>query len=152
MMSRPRSWTCARFGRRVPSARGPGLQAGVVARPASAPPSAAPTASGAAPARTIDYVAPLALTRLSRWSESARADVQLSLARDRRVDAQRVHPRVQRGDLQAEAVEEAAFVSGPRLPRHSGLLMFYDLRAGKYLESNIHSSKTVTLRASRGYV
>lgn len=34
----------------------------------------------------------------------------------------------------------------------AGLLMFYDLRAGKYLESNIHSSKTVTLRASRGYV
>ncbi|VVD03974.1 DDB1- and CUL4-associated factor 12 homolog [Leptidea sinapis] len=33
-----------------------------------------------------------------------------------------------------------------------GLLMFYDIRAGKYLESNIHSSKTVTLRASRGYV
>ncbi|CAH2258712.1 jg5399 [Pararge aegeria aegeria] len=33
-----------------------------------------------------------------------------------------------------------------------GLLMFYDLRAGKYLESNIHSSKTVTLKASRGYV
>ncbi|KAF9793806.1 hypothetical protein SFRURICE_010354 [Spodoptera frugiperda] len=33
-----------------------------------------------------------------------------------------------------------------------GLLMFYDLRAGKYLESNIHSTKTVTLKASRGYV
>ncbi|XP_022126380.1 DDB1- and CUL4-associated factor 12 [Pieris rapae] len=33
-----------------------------------------------------------------------------------------------------------------------GLLMFYDLRAGKYLESNIHSTKTVALRASRGYV
>ncbi|KPJ18503.1 DDB1- and CUL4-associated factor 12 [Papilio machaon] len=33
-----------------------------------------------------------------------------------------------------------------------GLLMFYDVRAGKYLESNIHSSKTVTLKASRGYV
>lgn len=33
-----------------------------------------------------------------------------------------------------------------------GMLMFYDLRANKYLESNIHSSKTVTLRASKGYV
>ncbi|XP_063627355.1 DDB1- and CUL4-associated factor 12 homolog [Cydia splendana] len=33
-----------------------------------------------------------------------------------------------------------------------GLLMFYDMRAAKYLESHIHSSKTVTLRASRGYV
>lgn len=33
-----------------------------------------------------------------------------------------------------------------------GMLMFYDIRAGKYLESNIHSSKTVTLKASKGYV
>ncbi|CAH0725131.1 unnamed protein product, partial [Brenthis ino] len=33
-----------------------------------------------------------------------------------------------------------------------GILMFYDLRAGKYLESNIHSSKTVTLKVSKGSV
>ena len=34
----------------------------------------------------------------------------------------------------------------------TGILMFYDLRAGKYLESNIHSSKTVTLKVSKGSV
>lgn len=33
-----------------------------------------------------------------------------------------------------------------------GMLMFYDLRAGKYLESSINSSRTVVLKASRGYV
>lgn len=30
--------------------------------------------------------------------------------------------------------------------------MFYDLRAGKYLESSINSSRTVVLKASKGYV
>lgn len=30
--------------------------------------------------------------------------------------------------------------------------MFYDLRAGKYLESSINSSRTVVLKASRGFV
>lgn len=33
-----------------------------------------------------------------------------------------------------------------------GMLMFYDIRAGKYLESSINSSRTVVLKASRGYV
>lgn len=33
-----------------------------------------------------------------------------------------------------------------------GMLMFYDLKAGKYLESSINSSRTVVLKASRGYV
>ncbi|KAE8738487.1 hypothetical protein FOCC_FOCC016046 [Frankliniella occidentalis] len=33
-----------------------------------------------------------------------------------------------------------------------GMLMFYDLRAGKYLESSINSSRTVVLKTSRGYV
>ncbi|XP_060526133.1 DDB1- and CUL4-associated factor 12 homolog isoform X2 [Cylas formicarius] len=33
-----------------------------------------------------------------------------------------------------------------------GMLMFYDLRAGKYLESSINSSRTVVLKASKGYV
>ncbi|XP_047003169.1 DDB1- and CUL4-associated factor 12 homolog [Schistocerca americana] len=33
-----------------------------------------------------------------------------------------------------------------------GILMFYDLRAGKYLESNINSSRTVVLKASKGWV
>lgn len=33
-----------------------------------------------------------------------------------------------------------------------GMLMFYDLRAGKYLESSINSSRTVVLKGSKGYV
>lgn len=33
-----------------------------------------------------------------------------------------------------------------------GMLMFYDIRAGKYLESSINSSRTVVLKASRGFV
>lgn len=33
-----------------------------------------------------------------------------------------------------------------------GMLMFYDIRAGKYLESSINSSRTVVLKASKGYV
>jgi len=33
-----------------------------------------------------------------------------------------------------------------------GILMFYDLRAGKYLESSINSSRTVHLKASKGWV
>lgn len=33
-----------------------------------------------------------------------------------------------------------------------GMLMFYDLRAGKYLDSSINSSRTVVLKASKGYV
>lgn len=33
-----------------------------------------------------------------------------------------------------------------------GMLMFYDLKAGKYLESSINSSRTVVLKASKGYV
>lgn len=33
-----------------------------------------------------------------------------------------------------------------------GMLMFYDLRAGKYLESSINSSRTVVCKASRGFV
>lgn len=32
------------------------------------------------------------------------------------------------------------------------MLMFYDIRAGKYLESSINSSRTVVLKASKGYV
>lgn len=32
------------------------------------------------------------------------------------------------------------------------MLMFYDVRAGKYLESSINSARTVVLKASRGYV
>lgn len=32
------------------------------------------------------------------------------------------------------------------------ILMFYDLRAHKYLESSINSSRTVNLKSSRGYV
>lgn len=33
-----------------------------------------------------------------------------------------------------------------------GMLMFYDVRAGKYLESCINTSRTVVLKASKGYV
>ncbi|CAH1731248.1 unnamed protein product [Aphis gossypii] len=33
-----------------------------------------------------------------------------------------------------------------------GVIMFYDIRAGKYLESSINSTKSVVLNASRGYV
>ncbi|KAF2900881.1 hypothetical protein ILUMI_05286 [Ignelater luminosus] len=33
-----------------------------------------------------------------------------------------------------------------------GMLMFYDLKAGKYLESSINSSRTVVLKTSKGYV
>lgn len=33
-----------------------------------------------------------------------------------------------------------------------GMLMFYDIRAGKYLESSINSSRTVVLKASKGHV
>ncbi|KXJ83892.1 hypothetical protein RP20_CCG027301 [Aedes albopictus] len=33
-----------------------------------------------------------------------------------------------------------------------GMLMFYDIRAGKYLESQTSASRTVVLKASRGYV
>lgn len=33
-----------------------------------------------------------------------------------------------------------------------GMLMFYDLKAGKYLDSSINSSRTVVLKASKGYV
>lgn len=33
-----------------------------------------------------------------------------------------------------------------------GMLMFYDIRAGKYLESSVNASRTVVLKASRGYV
>ena len=33
-----------------------------------------------------------------------------------------------------------------------GMLMFFDIRAGKYLESCINSSRTVVLKASKGYV
>lgn len=33
-----------------------------------------------------------------------------------------------------------------------GMLMFYDVRAGKYLESSINASRTVVLKASKGYV
>lgn len=33
-----------------------------------------------------------------------------------------------------------------------GMLMFYDVRANKYLESSISASRTVVLKASRGYV
>lgn len=33
-----------------------------------------------------------------------------------------------------------------------GMLMFYDIRAGKYLESSINASRTVVLKASKGYV
>lgn len=33
-----------------------------------------------------------------------------------------------------------------------GMLMFYDVRAGKYLESSINTSRTVVLKASKGYV
>ncbi|RVE45340.1 hypothetical protein evm_010045 [Chilo suppressalis] len=96
-------------------------------RAPSAPPSAAPTASGAAPAPHHDYVAPLAL-------------------RDCRA-----------GELTDHSMREGLCPSSGDINRLmmklcAGLLMFYDLRAGKYLESNIHSSKTVTLRASRGYV
>lgn len=32
------------------------------------------------------------------------------------------------------------------------MLMFYDLKAGKYLESSINSSRTVILKGSKGYV
>lgn len=32
------------------------------------------------------------------------------------------------------------------------MLMFYDLKANKYLESSINSSRTVVLKASKGYV
>ncbi|KAE9528835.1 hypothetical protein AGLY_012410 [Aphis glycines] len=33
-----------------------------------------------------------------------------------------------------------------------GVIMFYDIRAGKYLESSINSTKSVVLNASKGYV
>ncbi|KAJ3666287.1 hypothetical protein Zmor_001740 [Zophobas morio] len=33
-----------------------------------------------------------------------------------------------------------------------GMLMFYDLKAGKYLDSSINSSRTVVLKSSKGYV
>lgn len=33
-----------------------------------------------------------------------------------------------------------------------GMLMFYDVRAQKYLESSINSNRTVVLKASKGYV
>ena len=33
-----------------------------------------------------------------------------------------------------------------------GMLMFYDIRAQKYLESSINSNRTVMLKASKGYV
>ncbi|XP_066254472.1 DDB1- and CUL4-associated factor 12 homolog [Euwallacea similis] len=33
-----------------------------------------------------------------------------------------------------------------------GMLMFYDLKAGKYLDSSINSSRTVILKGSKGYV
>ncbi|KAF0757560.1 DDB1- and CUL4-associated factor 12 [Aphis craccivora] len=33
-----------------------------------------------------------------------------------------------------------------------GVIMFYDMRAGKYLESSINSSRSVVLNTSRGYV
>ncbi|XP_025199342.1 DDB1- and CUL4-associated factor 12 [Melanaphis sacchari] len=33
-----------------------------------------------------------------------------------------------------------------------GVIMFYDIRAGKYLESSINSSRAVVLKTSRGYV
>ncbi|CAG9772567.1 unnamed protein product [Ceutorhynchus assimilis] len=33
-----------------------------------------------------------------------------------------------------------------------GMLMFYDLKAGKYLESSINTSRTVILKGSKGYV
>ena len=33
-----------------------------------------------------------------------------------------------------------------------GILMFYDVRAGKYLESKINSTRTVVLKASKGWV
>lgn len=33
-----------------------------------------------------------------------------------------------------------------------GMLMFYDLKAGKYLDSSINSSRTVVLKASKGFV
>lgn len=33
-----------------------------------------------------------------------------------------------------------------------GMLMFFDVRANKYLESSISASRTVVLKASRGYV
>jgi hypothetical protein len=32
------------------------------------------------------------------------------------------------------------------------MLMFYDIRAQKYLESSINSNRTVMLKASKGYV
>lgn len=32
------------------------------------------------------------------------------------------------------------------------MLMFYDVRAQKYLESSINSNRTVVLKASKGYV
>lgn len=33
-----------------------------------------------------------------------------------------------------------------------GVIMFYDIRTGKYLESSINSSRAVVLKTSRGYV
>ncbi|XP_017771552.1 PREDICTED: DDB1- and CUL4-associated factor 12 [Nicrophorus vespilloides] len=33
-----------------------------------------------------------------------------------------------------------------------GMILFYDLKAGKFIESSINSSRTVVLKASRGYV
>ena len=33
-----------------------------------------------------------------------------------------------------------------------GMLMFYDIRNQKYLESSINSNRTVILKASKGYV
>jgi hypothetical protein len=33
-----------------------------------------------------------------------------------------------------------------------GVLMFYDLRAGKYMESSLNQTRTVVLKASKGWV
>lgn len=33
-----------------------------------------------------------------------------------------------------------------------GMLLFYDIRAGKYLESSVNASRTVTLKCSKGIV
>jgi len=33
-----------------------------------------------------------------------------------------------------------------------GMLLFYDIRAGKYLESSVNASRTVALKCSKGIV
>jgi DDB1- and CUL4-associated factor 12 len=33
-----------------------------------------------------------------------------------------------------------------------GVLMFYDLKASKYMESSLNQTRTVTLKASKGWV